>query len=62
MAAILSAVTDVVTASIGWMGDFLSVITATNSEGQFTNPILLLFVIIPLVGLGIGLLKRLMNL
>lgn len=62
MAAILSAVTDIVTASIGWMGDFLGVVTATNAEGAFVNPLLILFVILPLVGLGIGLLKRLMNL
>lgn len=62
MAAILDAVSQVVTASISWMTSFLGVITATNSEGALTNPILLLFVIIPLVGLGIGLLKRLMNL
>lgn len=62
MAKILAAVTEVVTASIGWMGDFLSVIVAVDGEGAFTNPILLLFVILPLVGLGIGLLKRLMHL
>jgi len=61
MAVILDAVTAVVNASIGWMGQFLGVITATTSEGALANPILLLFVIIPLVGLGIGLLKRLMR-
>lgn len=56
MEAILLNVGQVVTASIVWMGDFLGVITATGNE------ILLLFVIIPVVGLGIGLLQRLINL
>lgn len=62
MTAILSAVTSIVAESIDWMTSFLGVITATNAEGQLTNPLLLLFVLIPLVGLGIGLLRRLMNL
>lgn len=56
MEAILLNVGQVVTAAIEWMGDFLGVITATGNE------ILLLFVIIPVVGLGIGLLQRLINL
>ena len=56
MEAILLNVGQVVTASIVWMGDFLGVITAAGNE------ILLLFVIIPVVGLGIGLLQRLINL
>ena len=46
---------DVVTSSVGWIGDFLTFIT---SEG---NEILLLFIIIPIVGLGIGLLSRLFS-
>lgn len=53
MAAILTAVTDVVTACVGWCGQFLSMITATGNE------ILLLFVILPIVGLGVGILSRL---
>lgn len=56
MATILTAVGSVVSAAISWMGSFLSVITAEGNE------ILLLFVIIPVVGLGIGLLQRLINL
>lgn len=56
MESILLNVGQVVTASIVWMGNFLSVITAAGNE------ILLLFVIIPVVGLGIGLLQRLINL
>lgn len=66
MATILSAVGSIVTAAIGWMTSFLSVITATTTAADGTvsmsNPILLLFVLIPIVGLGIGLLKRLMHL
>lgn len=56
MEAILLNVGQVVTAAISWMGSFLSVITAEGNE------ILLLFIIIPVVGLGIGLLQRLINL
>ena len=55
MAAILTSVSSVVTSAIEWMGDFLGVITASGNE------ILLLFVILPIVGLGIGLLQRLFN-
>lgn len=55
MAAILSGVTSIVTSAVGWMGSFLGTITASGNE------ILLLFVLIPIVGLGIGLLRRLMN-
>jgi len=56
MTAILTNVGLVVTESIKWMTSFLSTITASGNE------ILLLFVILPLVGLGVGLLKRLMRL
>lgn len=56
MATILSSVTSIVTSAVSWMGSFLSTITTSGNE------ILLLFVLIPIVGLGIGLLRRLMNL
>lgn len=46
--------TDLVTAAVGWLGQFSTVI--------LTNPILLLGVIVSFVGLGVGLMKRLMNL
>lgn len=55
MSAILTNVSSVVTAAIGWMGDFVTAITASGNE------VLLLFVIVPLVGLGVGLLRRLIN-
>ena len=53
MSTILSTVGDIFTAAIDWVGDVGTTITST--------PILLLFVVIPLVGLGVGLFKRLIN-
>ena len=55
MAAILSSVGTVVSSAISWAGQFLSMITAEGNE------ILLLFVLLPLVGLGIGLTKRMLH-
>ena len=51
MSEIISSVTSLVTAAIGWVNSFVGAIT-----GQ---PLLLLFVIISFVGLGVGLIKRL---
>lgn len=53
MDAILTTITAIFTAAIGWVGTVASTIAAT--------PMLLLFVSIPLVGLGVGLFKRLLN-
>lgn len=50
---ILSSVGEVFTAAIGWVG------TVANTIAD--QPILLLFVVIPLVGLGVGLFRRLLN-
>ena len=55
MVNILSNVGNVVTSAITWAGQFLSMITAEGNE------ILLLFVLLPLVGLGIGLTKRMLH-
>lgn len=56
MASLISAVTSLVTAAVGWIGQYVGVIT---SEG---NEILLLCcVAVPLVGLGVGLVKRLIT-
>lgn len=55
MAGIITSVGTIVTGAIGWMGQFLATITTAGNE------ILLLFVLIPLVGLGIGLVKRLIR-
>lgn len=54
MEAIISAISSVFTAAIGWVGTVASTIA-----GQ---PILLLAVVgVPLVGLGVGLFKRLLS-
>lgn len=54
MATILENVGSIVTSAISWMGSFASFVT--------DNPLVLMFVLIPLVGLGIGLFRRLLSL
>lgn len=56
MAGIISNITSVVTAAISWVTSFVGAITAEGNE------LLLLFVIVAFVGLGVGLLSRLMHL
>lgn len=54
MSALLTAVTDVFTAAIGWVATVGTTITGT--------PVLLLFAVgVPLCGLGIGMFKRLLS-
>lgn len=54
MAEILGNVTTLVTSAISWMTSYLTAITS--------NPVLTLFVIVlPLVGLGIGIIQRLLS-
>ena len=53
MADILTAVTSLVNAAVSWITTFCTAIT-----GQ---PLLLLFVITSFVGLGVGLIKRLVK-
>lgn len=53
MAEILSQVTLFVTESIDWVTSFVTVITE--------QPLLLMFVIVSFVGLGVGLIKRLIR-
>lgn len=54
MSTILTAVGDVFTAAIGWVADVGTTITG--------DPVLMLFcVAVPLVGLGIGIFKRLLS-
>lgn len=53
---ILDDVTSLITAAITWMGQFLSEITSDSSK------ILVTFVVaLPLVGLGVSLLQRLLS-
>lgn len=54
MAEILSNVSLIVTESIGWIGEYVEVVTA--------QPLLLMFVVTSFVGLGVGLIKRLIRL
>lgn len=54
MAGILSSISSVVTSAITWIGQFVTVITG--------NPLILLFVILAFVGLGVGLISRLIKL
>lgn len=54
MSTILTTVGDVFTAAIGWVADVGTTITE--------DPVLLLFcVAVPLVGLGVGMFKRLLS-
>lgn len=54
LSTILTSITSVVTSAITWVGNFITVITS--------NPLLLLFVIVCFVGLGVGLIGRLIHL
>lgn len=53
MADILSTVSTVFTSAVGWVGTVVTTITDT--------PLLLVFCVLPLVGLGVGLFRRLIN-
>lgn len=53
MSTFVAAVSSLFTAAVGWVGDVADVIMDT--------PILLAFAALPLVGLGVGLFKRLLN-
>lgn len=55
LAAAIAAITQVVTAVITWVSAYMGAITAQGNE------LLLVFFALPLVGLGIGALKRLAN-
>lgn len=53
MDALLTAIGSIFTAAIGWVGTVASTIAST--------PLLLMFAVIPMVGLGVGLFRRLLN-
>lgn len=53
LAAVLASIGEVVTACITWIGAYMGAITASGNE------LLMVFFAIPLVGLGIGAIKRL---
>lgn len=54
LAAIISDIGSLVTGSVSWIGSFVGAITS--------NPLILMFVIVGFVGLGVGLIKRLIRL
>lgn len=54
MDAIITAITSLVTGAVGWLGSYVTAIT-----GQ---PLLLAFVLVSFVGLGVGLIKRIIRL
>ena len=56
MAALITAIGDFVTGAISWMGSYVSAITASGNE-----VLLLAVVCVPLVGLGAGLVRRLVS-
>ena len=53
IAAIISDIGSIVTGAVSWVGSFVGAIT--------DNPLILMFVIIGFVGLGVGLIKRLIR-
>lgn len=54
IANLLTSIGSIVTAAVGWMQSAASAIAA--------NPLALLFILLPLMGAGIGLFKRIINL
>lgn len=55
LGAVLANVGSIVTSAIGWLSSYIHVVMAEGNE------LLLLLVCIPLVGLGVGLLKRMIS-
>lgn len=55
MSALITSITSIVTAAFGWVTTAVSTITATGNE------LLLMAVVVPFVGLGVGLLRRLIG-
>jgi hypothetical protein len=53
---ILQYIGSIVTSAVAWITSYVGVVTASGNE------FLLLFILIPMVGLGIGLLRRLLSL
>lgn len=54
LATILSAASEIVSEALTWVGDVASTITST--------PLILLFVLVAFVGLGVGLIRRMIRL
>lgn len=54
ISTLLGNVTTMVTSAVSWVGSFVGAITG--------NPLITMFVIVSFVGLGVGLIKRLVRL
>ena len=54
MESLITSITSLVTAAVGWVGQYVTAITA--------NPLLLIFVVTAFVGLGVGLISRIIRL
>lgn len=54
VAAILATISSLVTEAITWVGQYATAITA--------NPIIEIFVVVAFVGLGVGLIRRMIKL
>ena len=54
MATVLASITEVFAAATGWVGSIITMIAS--------QPLLLIGVVIPFIGLGVGLLSRLLHL
>lgn len=57
LAALITAISSVVTAVVGWVGDFVGTITASGNE-----VLLLMVVAIPVSLLGVNVLRKLIRL
>lgn len=62
MATILTDITSLVTAAITWVGQYVGAITKAGTGGAGGNELLLLFVVTAFVGLGVGLIRRIIKL
>lgn len=60
MTAIISAVGELVTAAATWVGTWVGTMFTTTTDGTALG-FIGFFAIIPLVGLGVGLLRRLLS-
>lgn len=60
MTAILNAVGQIFNFAIGCVGDVGNLFIAAK-DGVLENPLLLLYVALPICGIGVGMFKRLIN-
>lgn len=54
MSTIVTAITEIVTGAVSWITSYIGIVTST--------PLLLFFAVLSVVGLGVGLIRRLIRL